>query len=110
MGSKNPKFTFGSPGRGGVKGNLTRWTGAFGGAEAKTSEVKSAAGKAATVVEIEGAYKGMGKDGQMAEAKPNYKLLGAIFEEDGVYIKFTGPKATMEASKAAFSKLVESYK
>lgn len=99
-------------GAGGVKGNVSRWSGGFGGdASVKsTKEVKSAAGKAATVVEIEGDYKGMGKDGPMKEAKPGYKLLGAIFEDDGVYIKFTGPKATVEASKAAFDKMVETYK
>jgi hypothetical protein len=97
---------------GGVQGNLTRWTGAFGGEAAlkDKKEVKAASGKTATVVEVEGTYKGMGKDGQMKEGKENYKLLGAIFEDDGVYIKFTGPKATIEASKAAFNKMVESYK
>ncbi len=46
----------------------------------------------------------------MKDAKEGYKLLGAIFEDDGVYIKLTGPKATIDANKAAFDKLVESYK
>lgn len=99
-------------GAGGVQGNLKRWTDGFGGEESLKGkrEIKTAAGKTATVVELEGAYKGMNKDGPMKEAKPDYKLLGAIFEDDGVYIKLTGPKATIDASKAAFEKMVESYK
>lgn len=99
-------------GSGGAAGNIPRWTGSFGGEQSlkDKKEVKTAGGKTATVVELEGAYKGMTPAGPMKEAKPDYKLLGAIFEDDGVYFKFTGPKATVEANKAAFAKLVETYK
>jgi len=99
-------------GSGGVAGNIPRWTGSFGGEQSlkEKKEVKTAGGKTATVVILEGAYKGMTPAGPMKEAKPDYMLLGAIFGEDGVYFKLTGPKATIEASKAAFNKMVESYK
>lgn len=99
-------------GGGGVAGNLPRWTGQMGGEQSlkDKKEVKSAAGKTATVVELEGAYKGMTAAGPMKEAKPDYKMLVAIFEDDSLYFRFTGPKATVEANKAAFAKLVETYK
>jgi hypothetical protein len=98
---------------GGVDANVNRWAGQFGGADAIKNKrsVKTVGGLDATIVEIEGSYKGMGKNGPMAEAKDNYKLLGAILNDGGdVFIKLIGPKATVDASKAAFDKLVESFK
>lgn len=98
---------------GGVDANVNRWAGQFGGADSIKSKrtVKTSGGIEATVVEIEGSFKGMGKNGPMTEAKENYKLIGAILNDGGdVFIKLTGPKATVDANKAAFEKMVESYK
>ncbi|HLX59925.1 MAG TPA: hypothetical protein VKX17_01465 [Planctomycetota bacterium] len=95
---------------GGVDANIARWSKQMGGGEAKKSEAKTASGKTATMVEIEGTYAGMGKDGQPMAAKEGYKLLGAIVDDDGVFIKLTGPKATIAASKAAFDAMIASYK
>jgi hypothetical protein len=98
---------------GGTDANINRWAGQFGGADAIKNKktVKTGGGLEATIVEIEGSYKGMGKNGPMTEAKENFKLLGAILNDGGdIFIKLIGPKATVEASKADFDKLVESFK
>ncbi len=106
---------FAFPSGGGLAGNLPRWTGAFGGADSLKAQkkVKTAAGVEADVVELEGAYKGMSKDGPMTTAKEGFKMLGAIITIPGsgeVYFKLIGPKATIEANKAAFDKAIESFK
>jgi len=102
------------PSGGGLAGNLPRWTGQFGGADSLKSQrkVKTAAGVEADIAELEGPYKGMGKDGPMTTAKDNFKMLGAVIVTDSgeVYVKLIGPKATVDACKAAFDKAIESFK
>ena len=102
------------PKGGGVAGNLPRWKGQFGGEASLKAErkLKTASGVEAYVAELEGPYKGMTKDGPMTTAKEGYKMLGVIITTDGgeFYIKLIGPKATIDASKAAFDKAIESFK
>ena len=102
------------PSSGGLAGNLPRWTGQFGGEASLKSQhkVKTASGVEADIAELEGAYKGMSKDGPMTTAKDNFKMLGAVVitPNGEVYVKLIGPKATVDANKAAFDKAIESFK
>ncbi|MEI6236540.1 MAG: hypothetical protein WCT04_26075 [Planctomycetota bacterium] len=102
------------PSGGGLAGNLPRWTGSFGGQDSLKSQykVKTAGGVEADIAVLEGPYKGMSKDGPMTTAKENFKMLGAVIITDKgeFYFKLIGPKATVEASKAAFDKAIESFK
>ena len=102
------------PSGGGLAGNLPRWKGQFGGDDSLKSQrkVKTASGVEADIAELEGPYKGMNKDGPMTTAKDNFKMLGAVIVTDAgeFYIKLIGPKATVDACKAAFDKAIESFK
>ncbi len=102
------------PSGGGLAGNLPRWTGQFGGAESLKAQrkIKTAGGIEADIAELEGPYKGMNKDGPMTTAKEGFKMLGAVIVTDAgeFYIKLIGPKATVDAAKAAFDKAIESFK
>ena len=102
------------PSGGGFAGNLARWKKQFGGEESLKvkRKLKTASGVDADIAELEGTYKGMSRDGATLDAKDNYKMLGAVIVTEGgeFYIKLTGPKATVDASKAAFDKAIESFK
>ena len=105
-------LVFGFSAGGGVDANLTRWEGQMGGAGSlkvrRTS--KTAAGKDATVAELEGTYTAM-TDGAPKE-KSGFKMLGAIImtETTEIYVKLIGPANTIDANKAAFDKMIESFK
>ena len=101
-------FYFGQGGAGGVEANVKRWYGQFkGGAEKGKSEKAKAAGVPVTYVTTEGTYMSGPPRGPKVE-KPDYALLGAIVEskEGAIFIKFTGPKATVEGATEAFKKMV----
>jgi len=96
-----------------VQQNLDRWAGQFGGAESMKGKktLKTAAGGEAIVAEFEGNYTAMVAG--TPEVKKDYKMLGAIIELDGggeIYLKFIGPFNTIDAAKAAFDKVIESFK
>ena len=99
---------------GGVEKNIERWTGQFGGKEALKDRrtVKTASGKEAVIVEYEGTLTAMGPAGGKAEPKEGMKMLGALIVTDGgeFQFKFTGGKKTIDANKAAFDKMIESFK
>jgi len=89
---------------GGVVANINRWRDQMG-AEV-LSEAQIAAlpripflGGEAVLVEIPGAYVGMG-DADV----PAALLLGAVcmLEDASVFVKMTGPRATVEAEREAF--------
>ena len=98
---------------GGVDENIKRWAGQFGGEESlkKKYDVKTAGGAAATVAELEGAYRAMTMQGQHPP-KDNFKQLGAIIVTDQgtFFLKLTGPKKTVDDNKAAFDAMVASFK
>jgi len=97
-----------------VDENIQRWTGQFGGKEALKDRrtVKTASGKEAVIVEYEGTLTAMGPGGGKAEPKEGMKMLGALIVTDGGQFQFklTGGKKTIDAQKAAFDKMVESFK
>lgn len=103
------------PGGGGADANIQRWVGQMGGPDSlKTKRnVKTAKGAEAIIAELEGTYSAMSpRDGSAMAPKAGYKMLGAYIGTDAgeVYLKLSGPKETAEAQKAAFDKMVESFK
>ena len=98
---------------GGVEANVKRWAEQFGGKDSLKAQktVKTASGHEATVAEFEGTYTAMTMAGSQAP-KQNYKMVAAIIITDkGEFqVKLPGPKATIDAAKADFDKLVQSFK
>lgn len=110
-------FFFG-PGEGGnVEGNVTRWQGQFKGPDGKTPELERGQSEindlTVTTVSVEGTYlASMGPMVQSGTEKPGYKMLGAIIAapEGNVFIKFTGPKKTIDEAGSAFKEMVDSVR
>ncbi len=103
------------PAGGGADANIQRWVAQMGGEGSLKGRknLKTTAGADAIIAELEGSYAAMSPtDGTPQPAKSNYKMLGAFIPSAGgeVYLKLTGPKETVEAQKAAFDKMVESFK
>ncbi len=90
-----------------IDANIERWRGQFRNgeamADAKTSKGE-VQGMPLTRVELEGDYMSMGSPAP----KVGFMQLAAIVEAPGrnVFFRLTGPKATVEASRAAFEALV----
>lgn len=107
-------FYFGAGGAGGVDANVTRWFGQFKEPKeklnAKTEKAK-AGETPVTFVSAEGTYLSGPPRGPKVE-KPGQALLGAIVEgkEGAIFVKFTGPKATVKANAKAFRKMITDAK
>ncbi len=90
-----------------IDANIERWRAQFrvgeGMAEAKTSK-GNVLSMPLTRVELEGDYMAMGSPAP----KTGYMQLAAIVEANGrnVFYRLTGPKATVEANRAAFDALI----
>jgi hypothetical protein len=109
-------FYFG-PGQGGdPASNAERWAAQFepesGKAAAKKTRTLTAGGMKVLVIETAGTYLAGSMIGGQVERKPGWALLGAVVEgpDANWYFKFTGPKATVEAQRAAFDGLLRSLK
>jgi hypothetical protein len=108
-------FYFFGQGQGGDRqANVTRWLGAFEEPKDKINskvETKKVGSAEVTYVEAEGTYKS-GMPGGPTTPKPGTKLLGAILESPNgnVYVRMTGPIATVKAADAEFRKMIESAK
>lgn len=103
------------PAGGGADANIQRWVQQMGGEGSlkNRKNMKTTAGADAILAELEGSYSAMSPtDGSPQPSKSNYKMLGAFIPSAGgeVYLKLTGPKETVDAQKAAFEKMVESFK
>ncbi len=107
------------PGEGGdPQSNAVRWAQQFRNAAGqpamdslKTSEM-TVHDMRVTLVEASGAYQGGMGMGQPAAEKPDYMLLGAIAAgpDANWFFKFTGPRTTILAQRAAFQKMIESLR
>ncbi|MCA9628111.1 MAG: hypothetical protein KC766_10610 [Myxococcales bacterium] len=106
-------FYFGPSLGGGVEPNLKRWAGQFGKAPDAGKTSKRKVGDIdLTLFEIEGTYQ-PGRPMAPKPPKPGFAMLGAIAtvaSSGNYFLKLTGPKATVEAARADFSKLLESLK
>lgn len=103
-------FHFGKGQGGSVQANLQRWLGQFEEPieelDAKQAEQK--AGETdVTMIQAKGTFLS-GMPGGPATALKDYALLGAILQDaDGdVYVKMTGPAATVEAAAEEFEKMI----
>jgi hypothetical protein len=105
-------FHFGQGGGGDIESNSRRWLGQFKGApSAEKVETKQIGGRKVTLVTTEGTY-ATGMPGANAAPMENYALLGAIIEDAGgnVFVKMTGPKATVQAANAKFMEFLGGVK
>lgn len=106
-------FYFGAGQGGDIDGNVARWAGQFG----KTlNDVKrtnrEANGIKQHVVEIdEGEFKN-DMMGQSGKSMKGWAMLAAIVEapSGSYFFKMTGPKADVDAQRAAFNELLDSIK
>ncbi len=111
-------FYFG-PGQGGdAKANAARWAGQFHRADGgpvgdafKTRETK-VGDIAVVLVEVMGTYVGGMGGGPTGPERPNYMLLGAIAQgpDANWFFRATGPRATLEAQRAAFEGMIRSLR
>lgn len=104
---------------GGIQANVDRWLGQFNPPAEKTikdvSSVKEikVAGAPVHMVDVAGTFKdtpGGPFAGGKTVLRENYRLLGAIIVTDhGQYfVKFYGPKKTVDANEKAFGEMVNS--
>jgi len=92
---------------GDTSANIARWAGQFEGAAAPAPKSHVVHGMEVTIVEIEGTY----TNGMAPGAKPQtgWALLAAIVKTPGMpyFFKLTGPAATVHATRAAFTSMVD---
>jgi hypothetical protein len=111
-------FYFG-PGQGGdVASNVARWGDQFRRADGspvgnalKTRHIK-VHDIAVVLVEVTGTYVGGMGSGPSGPERPNYMLLGAIAEGPDArwFFRATGPRATLEAQRAAFESMIHTIR
>src|SRR5436190_1474179 len=104
---------------GSIDDNISRWVGQFDlkGSKPKKEETK-VAGQKVYLVDLAGTFKDTPPGaGPFSGAKPilreNYRMLGAIISTDKNgqhFVKFYGPKATVEKNEEAFKKMIDSLK
>jgi hypothetical protein len=111
-------FYFG-PGEGGAaKANAQRWAGQFrrpdgspAGNALKTRDIK-VGGLPVLLVEVAGTYVGGMGSGPAGGERANHMLLGAIAEgpDANWFFRAIGPRATLEAQRGAFDRMIRSIK
>ncbi|EAQ76851.1 hypothetical protein [Blastopirellula marina] len=96
---------------GSIEANVDRWVGQFAGAVKQPMKEEKVAGQTVYLVDISGDFRDQRGPFAQAEIKKDYRMLGAIIktEKAGQYfIKFTGPKTTVEHNEKAFKAMVNS--
>lgn len=97
---------------GSVEANIARWQGQFDGTPTLEKSTSSPNGLAVTTVVLSGTY--LDKPSPMAPGpgtpRPDWAMLGAVIETPAGphFLKATGPKATLDALRADFDRLVAS--
>lgn len=97
---------------GGIEANLERWRGQFSrgpnGPEPRESEI-TFDGQKGTLLELSGSYTDMFGGGQPSR---DWRMLGVAVPmgPTNVFVKLTGPQATVTDQRAAFLRFVESAK
>src|SRR4051812_47610829 len=109
-GKKAEVVFFSFPGGGGTQANVDRWIRQFPDAKDQKTAKTEKKGDV-TFVEVEGTYSS-GMPGGPQTPQPGTKLLGAIMENasGNVFVKMTGPIATVKAAEADFRKMIEGAK
>lgn len=107
-------FSFGRGEGGDAAANVNRWIGQFtapgGGAAEHATRKMEADGLSVTIVEATGTYTptAMGPMAPRSEPRPDQRLFGLIVEggpEGNVFVKVTGPQATISEQEARLSAL-----
>lgn len=107
-------YYFGPGQGGGVEDNVARWIAQFvpepGSSSVTPRESLEVAGIRVTVVRARGAYHAGVGMGQPSEPRPGYALVGLILEspKGPVFLKITGPAATIDAASDAIDELIHS--
>ena len=99
-------FHFGAGQGGGVQANVDRWFGQF--RDATTGQERETLGATPlTVVRARGTFQS-GMPGGPTTPMSSYALLGAILEspQGDVFVKMTGPAATVDGAEEAFLAMV----
>jgi hypothetical protein len=105
-------YFFGQGQGGGTQANVDRWLGSFQEPKEKINskvEKKKVGSGEVTYVEAEGTYMS-GMPGAPKTPQAGTKLLGAILENPNgnVFVRMTGPAATVKAADSDFRKMIES--
>lgn len=102
-------FYFGAGAGGSVKANISRWLGQFKDQKNSKEEVRTVNGVKITYVTTEGTFMSGPPFGGPKTPTPNSALLGAIVEgkQGNVFIKMTGPLATVKGADAGFRAMIE---
>jgi hypothetical protein len=106
-------FFFGSGQGGSVDANVERWSKQFEGTPKPERSSSPVAGLRVTRVQLAGTYLAPGGPMMQSTGKrPGTRLIGAIVEapEGNVFIKLTGPAASVAAAQADFDGLVGSIR
>lgn len=111
-------FYFG-PGQGGdAKTNAARWAGQFRRADGNpvgdgyTTRETKVGDLSVLLVEVTGTYVGGMGGGPVGPERPGYMLLGAIADGPDAkwFFRAVGPRATLEAQRSAFDRMIRSLK
>lgn len=104
------------PARGSMEANIARWKGQFRDAAGNVGAVDpklekfEVADMPVTIVEIAGEYRGMGA----ANYAPDQLFLTAVLEPEGnadqIFVRFVGPRTTVEANREAFMTMIKGLK
>ena len=99
-------YYFGEGQGGGTQANIDRWIGQFEGTPESSTEEVDVGDRKMTLLTAKGTYmeSAGGPFSGNKTAKPNYTMLAAILPSDkgAVFLKLTGPDASVEAMKEAF--------
>ncbi len=115
---KNGRLTIMGAG-GSIDANIDRWISQFTNADGSpltdvTPTVTEISGQKVHVVDLTGTFAdSMGGPGGPVTDQQNYRMLGAIIETEQLgnyFVKFYGPKKTVDANAAAFQEMLQSLK
>jgi hypothetical protein len=105
-------FYFGPGEAGGAQANLRRWVGQFAADPKPTIKTEEAKHGETPVVYLfaEGTYMSGPPFGGAKVPEKDYGMTAAVLgtKPGYIFVKLTGPKATVEAARADFKKMVES--
>lgn len=97
---------------GGVDNNVNRWRQQVTNPEGSPADAKvekrTISGMPATLVSMEGTYRGMGPGGAPAAPLEDSSFRAVIYSGPAgdVFVRFTGPKAVFEANSAAWETMI----
>ena len=111
-------FYFGPEQGGDAKTNAARWAGQFRRPDGSpvgdgyTMQETKVGDFAVLRVEVTGTYVGGMGGGPVGPERPSYMLLGAIVDGPDAkwFFRATGPRATLEAQRSAFDRMIRSLK